>query len=193
MPARQNPKFKLEPLDKKKHDRAAFSCEEEPLNKYIRERANQEIEKKVAAVYVMSPDGKAIAGYYTLSQYSIDTGELPDTVTQKLRLPRYKMLPTTLLGRLARDGHFKGYGLGELLLMSALSTALEHSRNVASCAVVVDAKIQKASAFYASFGFIPLQGHPNRLFLPMQTIEKMFSESFMEAPNKDSPRSSSSK
>ena len=85
------------------------------------------------------------------------------------------MLPATLLGRLARDGHFKGYGLGELLLMSALSTALEHSRNVASCAVVVDAKNEKAKDFYVSFGFIHLPaGHMNRLFLPMRTVEDMF-------------------
>jgi predicted GNAT family N-acyltransferase len=80
------------------------------------------------------------------------------------------------MGRLARDTKFKGAGLGELLLMHALRLALAHSRKVGSCAVVVDAKSQKAVEFYKSFGFIPLVGHSNRLFIPMRTIEEIFPE-----------------
>jgi hypothetical protein len=60
---------------RKLHNRAAFSCEHEALNAYLKERAGQEIQKRVAAVYVLTPDGKTIAGYYTLSQYTIEAGE----------------------------------------------------------------------------------------------------------------------
>ena len=170
----RKPKFTIEPLDKKKHNRAVFACEQDPLNTYLRERANQDVEKRVAAVYVVTADGNTIAGYYTLSQYAIDAGNIPEQVFKELRLPRYKTLPATLLGRLARDAKFKGFGLGELLLMSALSRALDHSRNVASCAVVVDAKDRRAIDFYTEYGFISLPSHANRLFLPMWTIESMF-------------------
>jgi hypothetical protein len=54
--------------------------------------------------------------------------------------PKYDKLPATLLGRLARSREFKGAGVGELLLMGALQRALDHSKNIASLAVVVDAK-----------------------------------------------------
>ena len=64
---RQELRFRFEPLDKKKHNRAAFSCEHEPLNRYLREQASQEIKKSVAAVYVFTPDGKTIAGFYSLA------------------------------------------------------------------------------------------------------------------------------
>ena len=178
----RKPKFTIEPLDKKKHNRAVFACEQDPLNTYLRERASQDVEKKVAAIYVVTADGNTIAGYYTLSQYAIDAGNIPEQVFKKLRLPRYKTLPATLLGRLARDAKFKGFGLGELLLMSALSRALDHSKNVGSCAVVVDAKDQRATDFYIGHGFISLPGHANRLFLPMRTIEAMFDESQWEKP-----------
>ena len=171
----KNPTFRIEPLDTSTHDRAAFYCEEEALNTYIKQRANQEVEKKVTAVYVLTPDGKTIAGYYTLSQYAVDIGEIPDTLSHKLRLPKYKMIGATLLGRLARDAKFKGSGVGELLLMHALSLSFEHSKKVGSCAVVVDAKSATAARFYESFGFIPLAGQPNRLFLPLRTIEEMLS------------------
>ena len=182
MHARQPLKFTIEPPDKDKHNRAAFACEQDPLNTYIRERARRDVEKKVAAVYVATPDGKTIAGYYTLSQYAIDAGDFPEQMIRELRLPKYKTLPATLLGRLARDGRFKGCGVGELLLMSALSRSLDHSRSVASCAVVVDAKDQRAIDFYMEYGFISLPGPTNRLFLPMRTVDAMFDESQWEKP-----------
>ena len=174
----ENPRFRFEPLvdnkDKKKHDRAAFSCAQESLDGYLKEHATQEIKKRVAAAYVLTPDGKTIAGYYTLSQYAIEAGELPPELVQQLHLPRYDKLPATLLGRLARSKQFKGHGLGELLLMGALQKALAHSRNIASVAVVVDAVDGNAHAFYRRYGFIDIPDHPNRLFIPMKTVGQIF-------------------
>jgi predicted GNAT family N-acyltransferase len=160
-----------------KHDRAAFSCEHERLNLYLRQQAGQDVRKRVAAVYVLTPDGKIVAGYYTLSQFSIDAGEIPEDLARKLRVPKYDRLPATLLGRLARSEQFRGAGLGEILLSDALKRALEHSRKIASFSVLVDAKDQKAADFYRSYGFTDLPDHPNRLFMPMQTVEESFGRS----------------
>ncbi len=175
-PNPQKLRFQFEPLDKKKHDRAAFSCEHEPLNRYLREQASQDIKKRVAAVYVLTADGKTIAGYFTLSQYAIDPGDLPTEVAKKLRAPKYERLPATLLGRLARSQEFRGMGVGGMLLAEALRRSLVHSQLIASFAVVVDAKDDTAVAFYRSYGFIGLPGHANRMFLPMQSIQQLFPE-----------------
>jgi GNAT superfamily N-acetyltransferase len=175
-PIQEHPKLRFEPLDKKKHNRAAFSCGQESLDKYLKEHATQEIRKRVAAVYVLTPDGKTIAGYYTLSQYAVKAGELPGELIQQLRLPKYDKLPATLLGRLARSEQFKGRRIGELLLMGSLKRALEHSRNIASIALIVDAVDENARAFYRRYGFIDIPNHPNRLFMPMNTIAELFPE-----------------
>lgn len=174
MPGKSPTKFVIEPFNKKKHDRTAFSCEHEALNTYIKRQASQDIKKHVAAVFVLTPDGKTIAGYYTLSQYAVDSRHIPEETMQSLGLPKYKELPATLLGRLARGLSFKGQGVGELLLLSALRQALDHSRRIASMAVVVDAKDDQARTFYKKYGFLELPDHPNRLFLPMKTVEAMF-------------------
>lgn len=165
-------KFRFEPLGTK-HDRAAFCCEHERLNTYLKLQAGQDVRKRVAAVYVLTPDGKTIAGYYTLSQYSIAAGELPEEMAKKLRVPIYDKLPATLLGRLARSAGFKAAGLGEMLLMDALNTASEHSRRIASLAIVVDAKDERAKFFYRRYGFVELPEHPNRLFIPMRTVDDL--------------------
>jgi predicted GNAT family N-acyltransferase len=168
--------FVIEPIGKKKHNRAAFLCEHEALNTYIKHQASQDIKKHVAAVFVLTPDGKIIAGYYTLSQYAVDSSSVPEQTMRNLGLPKYKELPATLLGRLARNLTFKAQRVGELLLMSALQQTLDHSQRIASMAVVVDAKDEPAKAFYSKYGFLKLPDHPNRMFLPMKTIRQMFGE-----------------
>jgi len=87
------------------------------------------------------------------------------------KLPRYPRLPATLLGRLARDERFPG--AGSLLLMDALVRAHQKAADIASLAVVADAKDEVALAFYRKFGFAQLGRDPNRVFLPMGTIEEL--------------------
>lgn len=170
----QAPAWRFEPLDVRKHDRAEFDCGNDALTTYLRQYANQDLKKRIAAVMVLTPNGKSIAGYYTLSQYAVEAGELPPELVQKLKLPRYDRLPATLLGRLARNIAYKGRGVGELLLMHALRTSLEQSSRVASTAVVVDAIDENAKHFYMTYGFVELPDHPRRLMLPMATIAQMF-------------------
>jgi predicted GNAT family N-acyltransferase len=121
----------------------------------------------------MSDDGRLV-GYYTLTQDSIDAEDIPTELIRQLNLPRYDRIGATLLGRLARDLTCKGQGLGELLLLDALKRALAMSRDIASAAVVVDAKDNKAHKFYQGFGFISFPNSKKRLFLPMVTIERLF-------------------
>ncbi len=46
-------------------------------------------------------------------------------------LPRYPVLPATLLGRLAVDSSYRGKRFGELILIDALKKALDTSFQVA--------------------------------------------------------------
>jgi len=167
----QEPQFVFEPLGQK-HDRAAFSCGVEALDKYLQKQASQDAKKHAAAPFVITPDGKTIAGYYTLSQYAIDLGDVPEEVATKL--PKYPAESATLLGRMAVGNDFRGKGLGEKLLMDALNRSLKLSEQVASTGIVVDAKDEEGRAFYQKYGFIDLPKVKKRLFLPMGTIERLF-------------------
>jgi predicted GNAT family N-acyltransferase len=84
------------------------------------------------------------------------------------------MVSATLLGRLAVSSDFRGQRLGERLLTDALHRALGSSKQIASAAVVVDAKDEHAITFYTKYGFIELPSVNRRLFLPMGTIEQLF-------------------
>lgn len=58
--------------------------------------------------------------------------------------------------------------------MDALHRSWLTSREVASVAVVVDAKDRRAAEFYTRYDFTPLIDTPIRLFLPMSVIEQLF-------------------
>ena len=167
----EKPRFVVEPLGPK-HDRAAFSCGVEILDAYLHKQAGQDLKKRVAVPFVITPDGTTIAGYYTLSQYSVQLDEIPAEVAKKL--PKYPIVPATLLGRLAVSVAFRGRGHGATLLMDALYRTLQHSREVASAGVIVDAKDAAAVAFYTKYGFLELPRIERRLFLPMGTVEHLF-------------------
>lgn len=163
-------KFVCETLAKH-HDRKAFDCGVPELDEYLRQRAGQDMRRRVAAAFVMVPqdEPRRIAGYYTLSAASIVLDQLPDDIVKKL--PRYTAVPAALIGRLARDVNFPR--VGKLLLLDALARSLQHSEEVAAAVVLVDAKDERAHEFYQRHGFVEIAEIPNRLFLPMKTVEKL--------------------
>lgn len=165
------PAFVFEPLGDK-HDRAAFSCGVEALDKYFQgDPIRQDMSRRLAAAFVMTSDGTTVVGFYTLSSLSIASADLPENLAK--RLPSRLPIPVTLLGRMGVHIGWKGRGLGTDLLMDALHRALQTTQAVASWAVVVDAK-EGARDFYLKHEFISMQASPDRLFLPMKTIEQMF-------------------
>ena len=86
--------------------RTSFSSGVEPLDRYLRAQAGQDARKNMAAPFVLVlPDG-AIGGYYTLSSTAVKLTELPNDVAR--RLPRYPLVPATLLGIPPRAAAFSG-------------------------------------------------------------------------------------
>jgi len=164
--------YRTEPLGSR-HNRAAFSCGVEALDRYLQKQASQDVSKRVTAVFVLTPDGETVAGYYTLSAHVVNLPDLPENVAR--RLPRYPDVPATLLGRLAVSVNFRRQGVGELLLLDAFRRVLASSREIASALVVVDAKDDNARNFYLHHDFVPLPTQPDRLFYPVKAIEKLFS------------------
>ncbi len=163
----------IEAFDVKRHDRDSFTCGVESLDQYFRSRARQDRDKYAAAVFVMA-EGPSVIGYYTLSSYTINPGELPDELVRKV--PRYPHLPATLIGRLAVDERYHRKGFGDELLLDALKRCFAATAEDGSLAVVVEAENKNAIQFYQSYGFIQFPDHEDKLFLLMPTIRAMFEQ-----------------
>lgn len=154
--------IKIEPLGKQ-HDRARFSCGQPDLDGWFQLRASQDDKRNIARVFVGVDDDLGVVGFYSLSSLSLSLDHLPEQIARKL--PRYDAIPAALIGRLARDERVRGQGVGELLLAAAIHRVLGAGRSIAVFAIVVDAKDERAAAFYQSFGFQAFPLRPDRLFL----------------------------
>jgi predicted GNAT family N-acyltransferase len=157
------------------HDRASFVSGNLELDSYLRLHAGQDLKRKVAVPFLMLDQSGVVVGYYTLSAYGIRFAELPLKVVKKL--PKYPLLPATLLGRLAISREHQGKKLGRILLMNALQRSWRNTTRIASIGVVVDAYDERARVFYLHHEFVQLMDHPNKLFISMLTVEKAFAHS----------------
>lgn len=161
--------MQITPLDDL-HDRAAFECGVEPLDRYFKTQAGQDVRRRVASCFVLTDGSPAPIAFYTLTATSIALHDLPTSMAKKL--PRYPSVPATLMGRLAVDHRYRGRRLGELMIMDAFSRALRSE--IATYAFVADAKDETAASFYKAYEFLPLADAENRFFMPMAEIAKLF-------------------
>ena len=153
-------------LDAAIHDRASFICGVEALDEYLQRFAVQQSKRGLTAVYVLVDSGApgTILGYYTLSAAHLDV-EQPDE-RSRMKLPRYPV-PCFRMGRLAASTEHQGRGIGRALIGCAVDRCLEARKQVASFALLVDAKDTRAKAFYLHYGFVALRDSPLTLFLPL--------------------------
>jgi GNAT superfamily N-acetyltransferase len=157
-------RFRIEALSSA-YDRAAFSSGVEPLDRYLRELATQDIKRSVSHCFFALDEDGVIAGYYTFAATSLPVTELSPEETK--RLPRYALLPAGLIGRLAVDQRFQGQRLGGALIMDAVARAARG--DPAIFALIVEAKDDAAVAFYEHLQFRRFAGKPMTLFLPLAT------------------------
>jgi GNAT superfamily N-acetyltransferase len=164
--------FRIETLSGA-HDRSTFESGSNELDQYLRERASQDIKRRLTMCFVaIDAETRDVAGFYTLAATSIALGALPPEIVRKL--PRYPVIPATLLGRLAVGRRHQGKGLGAALLADAL---IRTSRvEVGVFAMLVDAKNKAAQRFYERFGFTLLPGEAHRLLLPIATALRQIEE-----------------
>lgn len=125
------------------HRREGFDCGDTALNDFLLRQAGQQRRGFGKTYASVAEDGVTVTGFVTVSAGQVATSALP----AQLKLPRY---PATMLriGRLAVDIRQQGHGIAQNLLAFALRLAVEFSQRVGSYAVIVDAKHDKAKAFY---------------------------------------------
>jgi len=163
---------RVEPLGNQ-HQRTDFLCGKEALDQYFQMQITQDARRRLASPFVMVMPGGRISGYYTLASTAIRLHDLPEDVAR--RLPRYPLVPATLIGRLALDQRYHGQGWGSFLLLDALHRCT--MSEIASFAVIVDALDDEARTFYLFYlhqSFLPLPDSAQRLFRRMSDIEALF-------------------
>jgi len=154
-------KSQLTKLQNKKQ----FDCGDTELNAFFRVQARQADARQLVrtTVIVDSADHSRTLAYYSTSPCEI---KAPEGIRGYRNYPH--KVPFLKLARLASDLNYRGQGMGEIALVSAISDAARVHLRTAIGGLVVDAKNEQVAAFYRKYDFIEVEPGSLTLFLPIR-------------------------
>lgn len=164
-----NEPYLIKLFDKALHDRSAFSCGVEAIDRWLRESVSDQIRENRLRLWCATDrlSGRLI-GFYALNTHSLTALEAPVLARRSERLP----IPTIYLPVLAIASDLQGAGLGKTLMAHAIQRAGRLSEEIAIKAIILDVlddeKLQQRLAFYRSLGFQQPGHDPRRLFLSIE-------------------------
>lgn len=171
-------------------DRSSFRSGDDQLDLFFRRYAGQnQFRHHIGATYVAVEDG-AILGFATVTVGHVEIEDIPSGLRKKL--PDYP-LPILRLARLAVDRNAQGKGVGDHLMRTVFSIAIELREKLGCVGVVVDAK-PAAENYYTRYGFVPLEviegsleerPTPKPMFLSLTTVLRALKTARPAKPNHD--------
>jgi ribosomal protein S18 acetylase RimI-like enzyme len=166
-------RLNIEPLDRGKHDRAAFSCGVDRIDNFLKSTAAKQADEDFTKVYVaVEPPSNNILGYYSLSAHVIDIQSLPEN--DRKRMPRYPTIPAIYLSMIAVDASMQKRGLGQFLMADVLKKCVSVADLIGSHFIVLDAINEDAARMYRRIGFhnLPTPGPETRMLMSMAKVRK---------------------
>jgi GNAT superfamily N-acetyltransferase len=158
-----------------RHDLSAFQNGKHPsLDDWLRNRALAS-EGLSARTYVVC-DAAAlgrVAGYYAISTAMEQRVALPSA---RLRRAMPEQVPLLLIGRLAVDRTFQGFGLGTELLSDALRRCLSVAEIAGVRGVIAHAIDDEAVRFYQRHGFVLSPLGERVMLLPIEAVQALFQD-----------------
>ena len=150
------------------HATDEFRCGEPELDRFLAGSALNRQKAMLSRTYVSLCAGD-VAGYFTLAHIQLTANEMPSRLSRGMP----SSIPAILMARLAVDERFQRRGLGESLFADALERTWSVVESGAAPVrfFVVDAKHEKAKAFYLKLGMKPLTDDSLRLYFSYKQIE----------------------
>lgn len=166
-------RLRIEPLDRAKHDRAAFSCGIDRIDNFLKSTAAKQADQDFTKTYVVvEPPSNGILGYYALCMHAIDIRTLPEL--DRKRMPRHDKIPAVYLSMIAVDTNVQNRGLGKLLLADVLKRCADVADKIGCHFIVLDAIDENAARLYRRMGFhdLPAPGQGNRMVMSIAKARK---------------------
>lgn len=164
-------RIRIEPLDRKRHDRAVFCCGVDSVDNFLKKTAARQQDDDHTRIFVACLDSSnEIVGYYALNAHSIDASTL--TENQRKKLPSYKMISAIYLSLVGVHTEQQNTGLGTYLLADVFKRCVKAADNIGAHFLVLDALNEKAARLYRRLGFVELPGHERRMLISMNQVRR---------------------
>jgi ribosomal protein S18 acetylase RimI-like enzyme len=167
-------RLRIEPLDRNRHDRAAFRCGVDRVDNFLAINAARQQADDHTRVYVACLDAAPqIVGYYALNAHAIDASTLPQNLKKKL--PSYPTISAIYLSMIGFHQDYQGKGGGSYLMADAFRRSADAADIIGAHFLVLDALNERAARLYRELGFVDLPDHPPRMIISMKLIRTAIS------------------
>jgi ribosomal protein S18 acetylase RimI-like enzyme len=168
-------RLRVEPLDRKRHDRTAFRCGVERIDHFLAVNAARQQHADLTRVYVTCLDAAFdVVGYYALNAHGIDASTLPPALARKL--PSCQMIAAIYLSMVGFHIDHQGKGGGSFLMADAFRRCANAANIIGAHFLVLDALNERAAKLYRELGFVDLPDHPSRMIISMKMIRQAIEE-----------------
>ncbi len=164
--------------EKALHNRGAFSCGFEPIDKFLKEALTDHIKSGYLTAFMATEQGQSdVLGFYTLNAFAVSPGHIE---TPKRPRPP-PTIPAIYIKVVAVHKDWQGKGIGRALMVHALRQALGISDKFGSMAIVLDVlrdnAFERRFAFYEELGFQPMNDPDNvdRVYISMNDVRATLS------------------
>ncbi len=159
--------YRVEPLAGG-HNLDAFDCGHDALTGWLRQHARNAAGQGTRTYLLVEEATGALAGYFAIAPHLIHRDDAPPRVARGAP----QLIPAVLLAKLALQEDLQGQGLGEELLIYALTTIVGAARSAGGRLIAVDAVNDNAAAFYRAHDFRPSPTDPHRLIMKLSTAAR---------------------
>lgn len=142
----------VEPLDPS-HDRGAFDCGQNFIDRYIKKRCLVDHNLHKARVYVATePDSTRVIGFYTLSLTALK----PEDTSPEEAQAKFGTwaIPLVYLGQIGVDKEFQnGKGVGTAMMIHAFQKTIDIADIAGTYGMMLDAIDEERAQFYERLDF----------------------------------------
>jgi GNAT superfamily N-acetyltransferase len=172
--------YRIEAFDPGQLDTKDFRCGNDSQDNFLRRTAKRQQRDGYTRLYVATDatnagEPRACLGFYAINAHAIGLADVPSEAAP--RAPRSNLIPGVFLSHIAVDGRQQGKGLGRILLVDALQQCQRAGQILGVRLMLLDvagaagqAERARLHSFYASMGFRPLPGRPERLYLSLSSL-----------------------
>lgn len=147
---------------------SAFDSGEPDLDRWLKQRAWDNEQRRASRTYVVRAEARVIA-YYALAAGSVLNASTPGKIRRNMPDP----IPVMVLGRLAVDRAWQGKGIGNGLLRDAILRTLQAGQIAGIRVLLVHAISEDAQRLYEKNGFVPSPLNSMTLMLSFADVEGM--------------------
>jgi GNAT superfamily N-acetyltransferase len=164
-------RLRVEPLDRKKHVRAAFTCGQPTLDNYLKNTAARQQDENITRIRVgCLDDNTDIICFHALNAHHLNISQLDPKY--KKRFERYDAIPSVYLSMIGVHTAHQGQGIGSYMIYDAMRQVIVAAEHIGMHFLVLDALNQAAEKLYLRLGFEKLASSHDRMIISIEKIKR---------------------